>query len=175
MSDINNCTFTGRLGADPAKDCIVCGQVFYLRMRDSTAQWGKRQFCSRSYANVLKKKRPLVGAFFAHLDKSKCIEWQGPRDGGGYGFVQHEGRRWKAHRLAYHLAFGGIPGGAYICHKCDNPPCVNPAHLFAGTQQDNARDMVAKGRMNPNSLQNLRPGKSGFHGAGPVSNKEKTA
>lgn len=155
------------------KACAVCEESFAKRVGDSAAQWATRQFCSCACANVVKKKKPLAGALFAHLDNEKCIEWQGPKDGGGYGYVKHEKKLWKAHRLAYHLAYGDIPNGQYICHKCDNPPCVNPLHLFAGTQQDNVRDMVSKGRQNPKSLLNLRPGKKGVNGAGPISNKEK--
>lgn len=157
------------------KACQVCGAAFERRSRDSQAQWEARRYCCCACANVEKKKHPLAQAFFRHVGESTCLIWDGPKDGGGYGFVQHEGKRWKAHRLAYHLANGGIPDGAVICHKCDTPSCVNPAHLFAGTQRDNARDMAAKGRMNPLSYLNLRPGKAGFHGAGPVSNKEKAA
>ncbi|WP_283419204.1 HNH endonuclease signature motif containing protein [Sphingopyxis sp. Geo48] len=158
-----------------SKTCQVCGATFERRARDSHDQWAARRYCGCACANVEKKKRPLAQAFFKHVGETTCLIWDGPKDGGGYGFVQHEGKRWKAHRLAYHLANGGIPDGAVICHKCDTPSCVNPAHLFAGTQRDNARDMAAKGRMNPLSYLNLRPGKAGFHGAGPVSNKEKAA
>lgn len=75
-----------------------------------------------------------------------CIEWTGAVDGCGYGHLRVDGRSYRAHRLAYEIQHGPIPAGALICHKCDNPPCVNPDHLFAGSQLDNMRDMRAKGR-----------------------------
>jgi hypothetical protein len=67
----------------------------------------------------------------------------------GYGqFTVSKGLFYGAHAVSYALAYGAIPPNMSICHHCDNPPCVNPDHLFMGTQSDNAFDMLAKGRAN---------------------------
>lgn len=76
-----------------------------------------------------------------------CWLWTGARHPQGYGFIKRkDGTQLRAHRVAYELAYGPIPPGLQVCHRCDNPRCIRPGHLFLGTARDNAADMVAKGR-----------------------------
>jgi len=74
-----------------------------------------------------------------------CWDWLGALSQ-GYGHQEVAGSRTKAHRLSWVIHFGPIPDGLCVLHRCDNPRCVNPAHLFLGTQADNIQDMMAKDR-----------------------------
>jgi hypothetical protein len=75
-----------------------------------------------------------------------CWEWTGGRSGLRYGGIRFNGPKVKTHRLAYELWVDEIPDGLYVLHHCDNPLCINPEHLYAGTQQKNMADMIARGR-----------------------------
>jgi hypothetical protein len=75
-----------------------------------------------------------------------CIEWTGARDRYGYGMRRWNGRTTRAHRVAWEQANGPIPAGLSVLHRCDNPPCINVDHLYAGTHQDNMRDRGLRGR-----------------------------
>ena len=77
-----------------------------------------------------------------------CWLWTGYANQDGYGLIKVDGRVFRAHRVAWQLAGLKISDGLHVLHRCDNPPCVNPAHLFLGTPLDNARDRDSKGRKN---------------------------
>lgn len=77
-----------------------------------------------------------------------CIKFGGSKDYSGYGLKRKEGKLYRAHRLAWIEQNGDIPDGLFVCHKCDNPSCVNVNHLFLGTNSDNMKDMYKKGRGN---------------------------
>lgn len=79
-------------------------------------------------------------------DPNECWEWQAGKQHSGYGNFSLRGQGVRAHRVSWALANGPIPKGRLILHRCDNPPCVNPNHLFDGSQADNMHDMSNKGR-----------------------------
>ena len=89
----------------------------------------------------------LVEKFERRAVKSAaCWRWRGAHNDAGYAQMWWNGKVHRAARIAYLLYVGTIPQGVYVCHSCDNPGCVNPAHLFPGTQSDNMKDSVRKGR-----------------------------
>lgn len=84
------------------------------------------------------------------MDDRGCWEWRGGLGRFGYGAMNVNGKTQRAHRVAWTIHRGDVPEGLCVLHRCDNPPCVNPAHLFLGTYLDNVRDMDEKGRRKSN-------------------------
>lgn len=95
----------------------------------------------------------LESRFWLKVEKFElgCWLWVGKTNKDNYGIIKHCNRYRRANRVSWVIHFGNIPPGKFVLHRCDNPKCVNPNHLFLGTQADNIADMVSKGR-------NLAPG-----------------
>lgn len=91
-----------------------------------------------------------VDRFWSYVDKSggddACWIWTGPKIKDNYGRFHLREQKFQAHRVSYAIAHGGLESDVLICHHCDNPPCVNPKHLFIGTHRDNNLDKLEKGR-----------------------------
>lgn len=113
---------------------------------------------------------PFLERFWSKVRKSDeadgCWVWTGGKSREGYGqiFVSH-GKYAKAHRCSYEIEYGPIPEGLDCLHRCDNPPCVRPEHLWLGTAKDNSRDMYEKGRQSTVRARPERLARGDRHGS----------
>lgn len=106
----------------------------------------------------IEARQPNPARFWKRVDKNgpvhspklgHCWLWTGGKyNHGGAGQVQYGKKHYAASRLAWILTYGEIPPGLVVCHKCDNPPCCRPSHLWVGTPKQNSQDMIKKGRWN---------------------------
>ncbi len=153
------------------KSCEHCAKKFHNRRPSGRAiepyKWKTTKYCSRGCkvaASVGREahnkgvKEDIKIRFLRHVKKNvgpkKCWEWQGSSGGKGYGYFQVDGIKMLAHRVSFKIFKGGIPEGSgfhgfCVCHKCDNPSCVRPVHLFLGTHLVNMKDRDQKGRRAP--------------------------
>jgi HNH endonuclease len=133
--------------------CEICNLIF--NVKPYRVRLGKVRFCSRKCQGLGRPQRTpeqIAADFWSKVIRSEgdgCWIWTGAMSGDGYGQLGVLGWRTGAHRFSYELTNGAIESGLRVLHRCDNPPCVRPNHLFVGTQADNVLDMVSKGRRSP--------------------------
>ena len=142
----------------PVRTGTICDAKGCTRIIDRS---GGNGYCSMHYQRFKKHGNPdivnwkeLEGSTVEEklslnykVNKNGCWIWQGAVTSKGYGSIQiGDGKTESVHRLAYELWVGEIPEGLHVLHKCDTPKCINPDHLFAGTNQDNVTDKINKGR-----------------------------
>lgn len=151
-------TLSNSAGDDKSKRCAKCGNSkpeTEFRLRKSGLRWSYCRECEKKYLSDYGKRRPIekdveidADWFWSKVNKSECgqcWEWTGTCSR-KYGVFNIRSRVLQAHRTAYRLSKGEIPDGLQVLHKCDNPPCCNPSHLFLGTFKDNMDDKCAKNR-----------------------------
>lgn len=132
--------------------------------RDKYRHDGLNPSCKTCKQKVRQKtrKKPFIineklieRLFDNTLPFGDCLLWQGMTNHKGYGRISFQSRLYMCHRLSYEINFGKIPNGLIVCHKCDVRNCINPEHLFLGTDKDNVVDKFQKGRENYKLNQNL--------------------
>src|SRR6266568_5052152 len=119
--------------------CLCCSKTFRVKL--SRARYGRGKYCSNDcqYASMRIPDTELL-SYVDRREPDDCWEWTGKRNKLGYGWtssIRGTSLSQLAHRRVYEILVEPIPSGLLCLHRCDNPPCCNPNHLFLGTHQDN--------------------------------------
>ncbi len=137
-----------------AKLCAHCGGEFFRDTRNTYAYWERAKYCSSACsglaqtARAILNRKPVAVEFWRWVNKSgDCWPWTGALDRDGYGIFSYGGRTYRASIVALQLDDRKPLKGMYACHRCDNPTCVRPDHLYPGTPAQNTADAIARGRI----------------------------
>lgn len=146
-----------------SKTCPECGRDFLRPPNYGNDRWFKAELCSLSCSSRRGNRRrrdrraaDFLSVFEQYVDRTpgqgpggECWEWTGSRDSKGYGRLGFRYKALKAHRISL-FGLEDYANPLFACHRCDNPPCVRPDHLFPGSILDNNNDKVSKGRHSGN-------------------------
>lgn len=136
-----------KVNKEDVKICCLLGCFKSVKKNSS--------YCSMHIARLTRtgsfQKKTPFDRLMGRIEKNVfgCWNYTAYKNADGYGRMRANGKKVLAHRFSYENKFGSIPSGLLVCHKCDNPSCVNPDHLFLGTDLDNVRDSIKKNRTHP--------------------------
>lgn len=137
------------------KTCAFCGNLFERDKRCTWSYWSRAKFCSRECfgadksAKAKANRQPMDVMFRQHFDANSdgCWEWQAAKDKDGYGIFSYARKSYRANKVALILDGRPVPDGMYACHRCNNPACVRPDHLYPGTPTQNMEDARQSGTL----------------------------
>ncbi len=138
------------------RDCNICRRTrTRLEYKSKIYQYCSTLCRDKSRLRISQDLKKRFHTLY-EIDENGCWIFKKGKSSGGYGCITYKGKQQRAHRVSYLLFNGDIKKGLFVCHSCDRPSCINPTHLWIGTNQDNIKDMFSKNRKSHVGEKNTR-------------------